>query len=132
MLQMRYPTRIYYTEADKALMWYRWPKGESLNEIGRHCDRSHTSIQNILSQKGGIRPPERKRSRRSLSLSEREQTSRGLVLPAARSDRLQPVWNAYRRVLVERSVVTAAGDARGDTNLRRGAAEQVQALLISK
>jgi len=36
MLQMGYPTRIYYTEADKALMWDRWQKGESLNEIGRY------------------------------------------------------------------------------------------------
>ena len=43
---MGYPTRIYYSEADKALMWDRWRKGESLNEIGRHFGRSHTSIQN--------------------------------------------------------------------------------------
>lgn len=76
---MGYPTRIYYTDADKALMWDRWQKGESLNEIGRHFGRSHTSIQNILSRTGGIRPPERKRSSRTLSLSEREEISRGLV-----------------------------------------------------
>lgn len=76
---MGYPTRIYYTKADKALMWDRWQKGESLNEIGRHFGRSHTSIQNILSQTGGIRPPSRKRSSRSLSFSEREEISRGLV-----------------------------------------------------
>ncbi len=76
---MGYPTRICYTESDKALMWDRWQRGESLNEIGRYFGRSHTSIQNILSRTGGIRPPERKRSRRSLSLSEREEISRGLV-----------------------------------------------------
>jgi len=76
---MGYPTRIYYTEADKALMWDRWRKGESLNEIGRHFGRSHTSIQNILSRTGGIRPPARKRAYRSLSLSEREEISRGIV-----------------------------------------------------
>jgi len=80
MLQMGYPTRIYYSEADKALMWGRWRKGESLNEIGRHFGRSHTSIQNILSQTGGIRPPKRRRSSRSLSLSEREEISRGIVV----------------------------------------------------
>jgi len=33
---MGYPTRIYYTEADKALIWDRWQKGESINAIGRH------------------------------------------------------------------------------------------------
>jgi len=76
---MGYPTRIYYTEADKALMWDRWQKGESLNEIGRYFGRSHTSIRNILSQTGGIRPPARRRSLRSLSLSEREEISRGIV-----------------------------------------------------
>lgn len=76
---MTYPTRIRYTEADKALMWERWRKGESLNEIGRLFGRSHTSIQGILSQTGGIQPPARVRSHRSLSLSEREEISRGLV-----------------------------------------------------
>jgi hypothetical protein len=35
MLKMKYPTRIYYTETDKALMWDRWQKGESLNCIAR-------------------------------------------------------------------------------------------------
>lgn len=76
---MTYPTRILYTEADKALMWERWRRGESLNAIGRMFGRSHTSIQSILSQTGGIRPPARRRSQRSLSLSEREEISRGLV-----------------------------------------------------
>ena len=32
---MKYPTRIYYTEADKSLIWDRWQKGESLNSIGQ-------------------------------------------------------------------------------------------------
>jgi len=76
---MGYPTRIYYTDADKALMWDRWQKGESLNEIGRYFGRSHSSIQNILSQTGGIRPPERRRSRLALTLVEREEISRGVV-----------------------------------------------------
>lgn len=37
---MGYPTRIHYMEADKALMWDRWRKGESLNEKGREPWRS--------------------------------------------------------------------------------------------
>ncbi len=41
---MKYPTRIYYTEADKTLMWDRWQKGESLNSIARHFGRSHSSV----------------------------------------------------------------------------------------
>jgi len=45
---MKYKTRIYYSEADKALMWDRWRKGESLGSIARHFDRHHSTIQGIL------------------------------------------------------------------------------------
>lgn len=76
---MKYPKRIYYTEADKALMWDRWERGESLHSIAQHFGRSHSSIQGILSRTGGIRPRQRSRSRRSLSLAEREEISRGIA-----------------------------------------------------
>ena len=62
---MKYPKRIYYAEADKALMWDRWQRGESLHAIARHFGRSHSSIQGILSRSGGIRPPPRRRSTRT-------------------------------------------------------------------
>jgi IS30 family transposase len=75
---MVYPSRIYYTEQDKSLMWDRWQKGESLNAIARHFGRSHSSIQGILSRTGGVRPLPRRRSRLSLTLAEREEISRGL------------------------------------------------------
>ena len=75
---MKYPTRIFYTETDIALMWDRWQKGESLNSIARLFGRSHSSIQGVLARTGGIRPPPRRRSRRSLSLPEREEISRGV------------------------------------------------------
>jgi IS30 family transposase len=76
---MKYPSRIYYTETDKSLMWDRWQKGESLNSIARLFGRSHSSIQGILARTGGIRPPQRRRSQRALTLPEREEISRGLV-----------------------------------------------------
>ncbi len=76
---MKYPTRIYYTDTDKALMWDRWQKGESLNSIARHFGRSHSSIQGVFARTGGIRPAQRRRSRRALTLSEREEISRGVV-----------------------------------------------------
>ena len=66
---MKYPTRIYYTEADKALMWDRWQKGESLNSIARHFGRSHSSIQGVLARTGGIRPAPRQRSRSAAALA---------------------------------------------------------------
>jgi IS30 family transposase len=76
---MTYRTRTYYTESQKALMWERWKSGWTLHQIGQLFDRPHTSIQNILSRTGGIRPPERCRSSWALSLGEREEISRALV-----------------------------------------------------
>ncbi len=71
--------RIHYTETDKALMWDRWRKGESLESIAQLFDRTHGSIARILRRTGGIRPPKRTGSRRVLSLAEREEISRGVV-----------------------------------------------------
>ena len=76
---MKYPSRIYYTETDKSAMWDRWQKGESLNAIARHFGCGHSSIQRVFGRTGGIRPPQRRRSRRALTLSEREEISRGVV-----------------------------------------------------
>ena len=75
---MKYRKRIYYTDAQKALMWDRWQKGESLHTIARLFDRYHTSIAGILSRTGGIRPKPCSRSRLALTLSERETISRGI------------------------------------------------------
>ena len=76
---MKYRPRIYYTETDKALMWDRWQKGDSLESIARLFDRSHGSIAGILARTGGIRPPQRKRSQQTLTLAEREEISRGIA-----------------------------------------------------
>jgi hypothetical protein len=76
---MKQRPRIYYTEAQKALMWERWKAGDTLHQIGKLFDRGHTSIQTILSATGGIRPPERHRSRLALTLAEREEISRALA-----------------------------------------------------
>ena len=76
---MKRRPRIHYTEADKALMWDRWQKGDSLQVIAQLFDRSHGSVAGILVRTGGIRPPQRKRSSISLSLAEREEISRGVV-----------------------------------------------------
>ena len=76
---MKYPTRIYYNEADKAEMWDRWQKGESLNSIARQFGTSHSSIQGVFAPTGGIRPLPRSRTRRALSLAEREEISRGVA-----------------------------------------------------
>jgi len=76
---MKQRPRRYFTEADKALMWDRWQKGDSLHAIARLFDRGHSSVQRVLGETGGIRPAPRYRSGRSLSLAEREEISRGVA-----------------------------------------------------
>lgn len=71
--------RIYKTAEQRAEIWDRWKRGESMHEIGRMFDRGHLSIQKILMATGGIRPPVRKRSILALTIDEREEISRGLV-----------------------------------------------------
>ena len=76
---MKRRPRIYYTESQKALMWDRWRKGDSLQQIAQLFDRNHSSIERILAETGGIRPAPRRRSRLALTLAEREEISRALV-----------------------------------------------------
>jgi DNA-binding CsgD family transcriptional regulator len=76
---MKQRPRIYYTEQQKALMWESWRKGDSLQQIAQLFGRNHSSVEGILSRTGGIEPRRRHRSRRSLSLAEREEISRGIV-----------------------------------------------------
>jgi hypothetical protein len=76
---MRYRTRTNYSESQKALMWDRWQKGDSLHQIAKLFDRYHTSIRGILAETGGIRPAPRRRSRLALTLAEREDISRAVV-----------------------------------------------------
>lgn len=76
---MKYRTRIYYTDAQKALMWERWKEGWTLHQIAQLFNRPHNSVQGILSRTGGIRPPARSRCTWALTLAEREQISRAMV-----------------------------------------------------
>jgi IS30 family transposase len=80
MLPMKkYRRRPRLTEAEKVMMWNRWQQGDSLHAIARLLDTTHTSVRRHLVATGGIRPPQRKRSRLALTLAEREEISRGIV-----------------------------------------------------
>ena len=76
---MKQRPRIHYTESQKALMWERWQKGDTLHQIAQLFDRHHPSIARILGETGGIRPGPRRRSRLALTLAEREEISRAVV-----------------------------------------------------
>lgn len=77
---MKQRRRICYSAAQRAEIWDRWQRGESMRSIGRGFARESSSIFSVLSPSGGIRPADRKRSRCALSLIEREEISRGLTV----------------------------------------------------
>lgn len=77
---MKQRTRIYYSAQQKELMWEWCKKGDTLHDIGRFFDQGYSSIQGVLQEAGSIRSAIRKRSLRSLTLAEREVTSRGLAM----------------------------------------------------
>lgn len=79
VLQIKQRRRIYYTETQKALMWERWRKGDTLHQIAQLFDRHHSSIQGILVRTSGIQPAPRHRSKLALTLAEREEISRAVV-----------------------------------------------------
>src|SRR6185436_14562318 len=68
-----------FTSAEKTELWDRWQRGASLKEIGRAFGKPSSSIYFQVAPCGGIRPAPRRRSRLSLTLSEREEISRGLA-----------------------------------------------------
>ena len=74
---MVYRRRIYFTSEQKSEIWDRWQHGEPMSSIGRLFDRDSSSIYPLLSRTGGIRPPDRRRSRLAQTLIEREIISRG-------------------------------------------------------
>src|SRR5664279_3037549 len=68
-----------FTAVEKTELWDRWQRGESLKAIGRAFGKPSSSIYNQVAPHGGIRPVPRCRSRLALTLSEREEISRGIA-----------------------------------------------------
>jgi len=63
----------------KRELWSRWKAGESLSEIGRALGKQAGSIHGVVAANGGYVPAVRRRSPRVLTISEREEISRGLA-----------------------------------------------------
>jgi hypothetical protein len=60
---MKHRTRIYFNAEQRADIWDRWQRGESMRSIRRLFERESSSIYALLQPSGGIRPPTRTRSR---------------------------------------------------------------------
>lgn len=67
----------------KAELWERWKNGQSLSEIGNALGKHAASIFGVVARRGGIAPATRRRSRLALTMSEREEISRGLSAGAS-------------------------------------------------
>ncbi len=68
-----------FTEAERVEVWERRQAGESNRSIGRRLGRSAGSIRAFVESFGGVRPEPRRRSPSCLSLTEREEISRGIA-----------------------------------------------------
>lgn len=71
--------RRMFSAAESAEVWDRWQRGDGLKLIGRVFGRTSSAIFQHLKPHGGIRPAPRRRSRRVLSLDDREEVSRGIA-----------------------------------------------------
>ncbi len=69
----------HYTSPEKAILWDRWREGDSIREIAQLLGRGSTGVFKTLKRTGGIQPAHRQRSKRALSLEERECISRGIA-----------------------------------------------------
>src|SRR6201988_2983294 len=83
-------------------LWDRWQHGESLKAIGRAFGKPSSSIYFQVAPHGGIRPAPRRRSRLALTLSEREEISRGIA--AARSIRSMAILLGHAPSTVSREI----------------------------
>src|ERR1700726_2469600 len=68
-----------FTAAEKTELWDRWKRGESLKAIGRAFGKESSSIYFLVAPHGGFRPAERRRSRMTLTLAEREMIATGVT-----------------------------------------------------
>jgi IS30 family transposase len=68
-----------FTRTERAQLWERWHRGETLGEIARTLGRHATVIQSFFAKRGGLEPRKRTRREGALTTEEREEISRGLA-----------------------------------------------------
>ena len=71
--------RQAFTRDELRDLWSLWKTGHTLRDIGDALERPWHSLHAVIRRAGGMVPRERKRSERSLRLSEREEISHGLA-----------------------------------------------------
>lgn len=74
-------TRRYkqFSASELEILWSRWKGGESNLQIAEALGYPRSSVWYQIQRRGGMPPQPRRRAERALSLSEREEISRGLA-----------------------------------------------------
>ena len=118
--------RSSWSAEQRAEMWVRWRRGETLRQIGQAFDRTHPAIAKVIRRTGGIEPVARRRAPRVLQGVEREEISRGLAAGhslrrvARRLGRVpSTVSREVRRHGGRAAYRAAAADAQAWRNARR-------------
>ena len=77
-------TRHYkrLSSADLEVLWARWQRGETAVQISEGLGCNKGTVTWVVSRAGGFRPQVRRRAPRTLTLSEREEISRGVATGA--------------------------------------------------
>jgi transposase, IS30 family len=76
---MSYPY-VRFSAAEQSEVWDRYERGEEMKAIARSIGRSSNAVRDIIKKTGGVRPlAPTVWSERRLSLSDREEISRGLA-----------------------------------------------------
>ena len=102
--------RVGFTQAQNNELWERWRRGEQMKSIGRELCKPSSSIFNHIRSTGGFTPISRRRAALTLSLTEREEISRGLV--AGQSIRSIAAMLRRAASTVSREVARNGGAAR--------------------
>ena len=119
---MKQRPRRYITDSEMAVIWDRWEKGDSINAIARDLCRYHSAVQGAMARTGGIRPAPRRRSCLALTLAEREEISRGIVM--GRSIRAIASQLGRAASTVSREIKRSGGRQRYRANKADEAARQ--------
>ncbi len=90
------------SSSQRADLWNRWKSGQSLNDIAPALGKFPASIRGVVSSEGGIAPHIRWRSRLALSLSEREEISRGIAM----GDSMRTIAAAIKRAPSSKAIMT--------------------------
>src|SRR6202050_1296995 len=76
---MTFRRRVKLSASQQVDMWGRWRAGQSLHEIGRALGKDHVVMHFLLARRGGMAPAARRRSLRTLTPTEREDSSREIA-----------------------------------------------------